>query len=94
MLFTFVVDYKGGIYVSQVRANSPEEAVIIWAKNLDTKPIIGLKSKSKTKLIEQLQQQVEEGATILLDGLKNAWCASAMIKHKLLLINIVKTSQT
>ncbi len=79
MFFTLIADYKGGTYISQVRANSPEEAVIIWAENLDTKSIAGFKSKSKAKLIEQLQQQLEGDAPVLLDGLKNAWCTSALI---------------
>lgn len=88
MLFTFVLDYKGGTY-SQVRADSAKEAATIWAKELDTKPIAGLRSK----LVEQLQQEVEEGAPVPLAGLKNVWCTSAHIKHEPMLINIIQTSE-
>lgn len=94
MLFTFIADYKGGTYVSQVKANSSEEAVIVWAKELDTAAVAEFKSKFKTKLIKQLQQQIEGIAPVLLDGLKNAWCISVFIKHTSMLINIIQTDET
>ncbi|MCP4350393.1 MAG: hypothetical protein GY795_33410 [Desulfobacterales bacterium] len=83
-LYTFVLDYKGGTYISQVTDNLPEDAVKKWIDKLDPEQI-GIKTASK--VISDPDENISP-----LDTLKNVWCMTFMIDDELALVNIVKTS--
>ena len=90
MLYTVVMDYRGGTYISQVRARSVAAALKVWAAALDTAAIAGLGPQRKIELIEDVKgSRGQEPA--LLDGLVNAWCATALTSGGLALMNIVAT---
>ncbi len=92
MLYTVVIDYRGGTYISQVHARSVADALKIWAAALDTAAIGGLGPQRKVELIDDIKEQLSLGQEpALLDGLVNAWCASALTSGGLALINIVAT---
>ena len=88
--YTFIMDYRGGTYVSQINASSIEAACVSWARNLEVSAIYDFGSKSREKLIEQMESE----SPVLLDGLINAWCASALICKGMALINIVQTEKS
>jgi hypothetical protein len=88
-LYTFVLDYRGGTYISQVRAETAQEACNTWAKNLNTSEIKHLGIKSKNLLIDDLQEDYNQ--LVPLAGLQNAWCTSATIRNHTALINIIET---
>ncbi len=69
MLFT--VDYRGGIYISQVEAPSPSKALRIWARKLDPRPIYRFGEKSKRDLIADLQE--EDSQPLAIDGCAGVW---------------------
>ena len=85
--YTFIMDYAGGTYISQVKAPSEKSACLKWAKNLEVSQIQGLGLKGQEFLIQQMK---EEGPGPL-DGTLNAWCTSAIIRGKFALINLVQT---
>jgi hypothetical protein len=86
-LYTFVLDFDGGTYISQVKAPSTTSACVKWAEELDIADLKGVGRKSKESLVNQMK--VEEPQ--LLNGLSNAWCVTAALRGGLALINIIQT---
>jgi len=85
--YTFIMDYEGGNYTSQVRASSPKAACVKWARELEIEQMTGIGAKSKLRLIEDMKDERPTPLT----GRLNVWCASALIRGKLALVNIVQT---
>ena len=81
--YTFICDYNGGTYISQVKADFLKEAILLWAKQLEWPKLSILKRK-------QLDKQIDDDP-IPLDGIENVWCVTFRIEGKLMLINIVET---
>jgi hypothetical protein len=88
-LYTFIMEYAGGTYVSQVSAPTPKAACVQWAQGVDVSQVSGLGRKSQESLIEEMNA----AAPVTISGLSNAWCATALIRGELLLINIVRTER-
>lgn len=88
-LFTFLMEYRGGTYVSQVEADSYLEAPAKWAKKEDWSYI----PKAGKKFKKQLLAELESDPVAALDGLTNAWCTATTIKGKLALITFVQTAE-
>jgi hypothetical protein len=89
-LYTFIMEYAGGTYLSQVVAASPASACVKWAQRLDVSQVSGLGQKSKESLIEEMKTE----APTAIDGLCSSWCATARIRGELALINIVLTERS
>ena len=87
MLFTVLMEYCGGTYISQVEEDSAGEALLAWAINLDPAPIAKFDEPRKLELIAEVQGD----NAVPLDGLVNAWCATALISGDLALVNIIAT---
>lgn len=85
--YTFIMDYRGGTYISQVNSSSVETACVNWANNLKVSEIEGFGKSGKEQLIEQMKTETP----VLLNGLTNAWCASAFLRKGTALINIIQT---
>lgn len=73
-LFTFYLEYKGGTYISQVRAQSYKSAPKIWAEKLDTTAISQPEKDIKIKLLKS----VEEEIPIPIEGISKTWCCSLL----------------
>jgi hypothetical protein len=89
-LYTFIMEYAGGTYISQVKASSPKSACLKWAQKLGDSEVQGLGLKGKESLIEQMKEETP----VALDGVSNVWCNSALVRGKLALINLVRTGQS
>lgn len=87
-LYTVILDFQGGTYVAQVHARSATAAVIAWARSRAPGEIQGLGAAS----LKTLEQELGKDTPVALDGLKNVWCQSALLRGKLALLNIVRTS--
>jgi len=37
--YTFITEFRGGTYISQAESKDIESALLLWARNLDTKEI-------------------------------------------------------
>jgi hypothetical protein len=86
-IYTVVLDYKGGTYISQIKARTHKEACLKWADQLDPKVIFGMGSVGKASL----QTGIAREEPVLIQGLKNVWCQSALVRGKGALINIIQT---
>jgi hypothetical protein len=87
-LFTFIMDFSGGTYVSQVRSESVKTALSAWAKQLNPKDIYGM----GVKMISLLQKEIDQETPVPLTGLSNAWFASVLIHGRSVFIHIVATN--
>jgi hypothetical protein len=89
-LYTVILDFAGGTYIYQVKASSPTEALVSWAKSLNVAEVTGLGPNSKDRLVALAEEEANE--TAALTGMVNTWCWTAHIQKKLMLVNIIKTS--
>jgi len=88
-LYTFILDFKGGTYISQFRGSSPEEALQNWIARVEIEPIQGLKEKHRVKL----QESFDEDGFVPIDTVANVWCYSFLLKRNSGLLNFVCTSE-
>ena len=88
-LYTFIMEYAGGTYISQVKAPSPKSACVKWAQGLDVSQVSGFGGKSKELLIGHMRDE----SPVSINGVVNTWCASALIRGELALINFVQTEK-
>lgn len=86
-LYTFILEYTGETYMAQVQAASPKAAMKKWGQTLDISQIYGLNENHKGTLM----QEIDSGKLILLGGMRNVWCTSAVVNGELALLHIVKT---
>jgi hypothetical protein len=89
-LYTFVMEYAGGTYISQVKAPSPKSACVKGVQQIDLSEVSALGLRGKESLISQ----VKEESPVALVRLSNAWCKSALVRGGLVLINLVQTERS
>jgi hypothetical protein len=89
-LYSFIMQYDEGCYISQVAAVSEHEAMRVWLNTLDVNPIDNFSEKDKKRLIAE--DFVDEDP-ILISGCKNIWDIGLRVRKNkgLAMINIVKT---
>ncbi|MDQ4122758.1 MAG: hypothetical protein M3209_15075 [Acidobacteriota bacterium] len=86
-LYTFIMEFAGGTYVSQVVAENPKTACLLWAMNLKAEEVHSFGEKSKIQLVEQMKA-TEPTA---LQGIINTWYVSANLRRGNAYINLVQT---
>ena len=89
-LYTFIMEYLGGTYISQVKADSNTNAMRTWIKNLLIQEIEGFTEKDLKKLIEY---DFCDEEPVLLNELKNTWHFLITTKKGIGFINFVKTKE-
>jgi hypothetical protein len=85
-LFTVILEFRGGTYVSQMNAQGPSEALTGWITAQSDEDL----SSWKLDRIEMTKLFAEDSPHAV-DGLQNAWCMSASLPRGLALVNIIKT---
>lgn len=86
-LFTFIMDYRGGTYISQVNANSLNKAKEKWVMQIKVTEVKDLGDKTMKQLVEELL----EDDSVLIDGLKNIWHNLYLVKGGYITVHIIKT---
>jgi hypothetical protein len=88
-LFTFIMAYKGGTYISQVRAPDILNAQNEWLKSKNAWE--ALNECERSSLIKNI---LEDDTPTAISDVANVWCFTALDDEKnLALINIVKTEE-
>jgi hypothetical protein len=90
-LFTCIMEYEGGTYISQVEAVSVKAACLSWARNLDVSQIAGLGAKGKLLLIEEMRG--DSNRIVSIEGVSNVWFVGALIRRKPVSVNVVQTAE-
>lgn len=89
--FTFVVNFRGGTYCTQVKAHNVNRSIQEWIKHIgNEKDQIQYLGK---KTIEELEKVAKEDLTeaTLLNGLNNIWFTIFLTKMGSFHIYIIKT---
>ena len=89
-LFTCIMDYEGGTYISQVKAVSVRAACMTWARKLDISQIEGLGAKGKLSLIDEMREESDH--IVSINGVSNVWCVTALVRNKLVIVNFIQTA--
>jgi hypothetical protein len=83
--FTFILEFRGGTYISQVYGNDLDQAKVAWLKDLSISKVKYLGKKS----LEELSSIVMDDRFILLRGMDNVWCSSGSLKAGFYLVNVI-----
>lgn len=86
-LYTILLDYARGTYVSQTAATDEEAAVRDWLGKLRSGRIAHAVSEEVAAAFD-----VAMDRPLPLSGLAGAWCLSVSARQGLALVNIVKTA--
>lgn len=85
-LFTFIMDFGGGTYVSQVPGPF-SDACRLWARSLDL---------TEVPLTEDarnlLTREADDESLTAIAGLENVWCFSPLIGEGLAVVHVVRTA--
>lgn len=87
-LFTFILEFAGGTYVAQVRADSADQALKSWATGLSAEALGAAPST-----VEELRRCFVDDAPTAIQGVASVWCASATSEDRLALVHLVRTSE-
>jgi hypothetical protein len=85
-LFTILLEFGGGTYVSQVQAASLKGAKDKYCLSLATQKF----GTGKTR--RELAEKLKDDEPTALSDIRNVWCLSVSIGRKLALLNIVSTA--
>lgn len=86
-MFTMVCEYRGGTYVSQVRAIDPPGAISVWAALLRTERRV---PRSSAYLARAVSANIARGdRPVAMDGLSGVWCFTALCGGDLMILDIV-----
>lgn len=88
-LYTFIMDYKGGTYISQAEAVNEQEGMLSWIKNLDTTQIKGFSKSDKRRTIENGFS--DDHKAVPITAMPNVWCFDVRTKKGFAIINIILT---
>ena len=87
-LYTILVEYDGGTFISQEFATNPVEAVRFWSRN---EKAVGFPQQLNESQRIELQQDFYNSDLVPINGLTNVWCDTTTIAEKLLLLHCVQT---
>lgn len=87
--FTFLLEFDGGTYISQIDETSLETAMKSWAESLDLAKIKGMNQNMKEEIIGGIEGE----DPIALEGLTRVWCFTIMPEGHFGLIHFIETAQ-
>ena len=88
-LYTLILEFRGGTYISQISASSPGESLKLYAKSLS-----GAEADAWKLDLSGFQAEVQHCEPVPFEGLINAWCLSGDIGGHFMLINIIQTDRS
>lgn len=87
-LFTVILEYDGGTYISQIEAEDVGAAVRAWADRVAAGAIPELPSNVGPMFARELSEEVP----VPITGLSGVWCCTAAVRGRLGLVNVVRTA--
>jgi pantothenate kinase len=88
-LYSFIMYYRGGTYISQVISSDVRSALFLWANELNVKNIKYLGTTSKNELINKAYDELP----IPIDQMTNIWYVDFLINGCYMYAHIIKHSR-
>jgi hypothetical protein len=86
-LFTLILEFDGGTYISQFRAASVVHAVAQYPSHL-----LSNKELCTLAIRKRLVEALSAEKPVAIEGVRNVWCCSAPVGKRFALLNIVGTA--
>ena len=86
-LFTMVLEFDGGTYISQFRARSVQDAAMKHAAHVNEIKDMGTSANRK-----RLAARLSSEQPTAIEGARNVWCCSASVGKRFALVIIVATA--
>jgi len=90
LLFTLVMDYDGGTYISQGTGESIMDGFISSINNQCISEIPEFSSSFNSEIISQV---IDDGH-VNVAGVTNVYCSSCEVGGKLAILNLIATAKT
>jgi hypothetical protein len=88
-IYTFITEFRGGTYISQIKGPNLNTAMVLWSESLDVAEIKFLGEKGKSELRTELKNE----SPTKVRGVENVWFFCLRIKPGLLMVNVIKTAE-
>jgi len=85
-LYTLILEYRGGTYISQIHGESPTAAVKKWATTI-TELSLAEWGLARTDLA-----LLSDDNPIPLENCVGIWCLTGSAKNHLMLLNVIATA--
>jgi hypothetical protein len=89
MIITIILNYEGGIYLSQVRVRHLSEIPISLLKAFDWGAVVPSPTQS---VLHEFILSVADSTPVEISGLRQVWCMDGRLGGKHALIHIVNTA--
>lgn len=89
-LYTLVLDFHGGTYITQFDAETATDAVAAWCRELQEEQLLG---EVSSDVAEGIMIDAIENRLVEVEGLHGAWCAAATVEGELALLNVIITQR-
>ena len=89
-LYTLVLDFHGGTYITQFDAANAVDAVAAWCRELQDEQLLG---EVSTPVAEGIMIDAIENVLVEVEGLHGAWCAATTVAGNLALLNVIITQR-
>ena len=89
-LYTLVLDFHGGTYITQFDAVSAVEAVTAWCDELQEEQLLG---EVSSDVADGIMIDAVENRLVEVEGLHGAWCAATTVAGNLALLNVIITQR-
>jgi len=88
--WTCVLDFRGGTYVRQTWAASPEKAFSAALKRIAKGEVAHLKPEALKEVVERVADQ--GGDPVPLKGMRGVFCATVRVGKHLMMAHIIETA--
>jgi hypothetical protein len=85
-LYTLLLEYQGGTYISQVSGASPAAALPKWVSEISAENLTEWRITRN-----DLAAITKSDGLVPIDGCYGVWCVSGSTKDGLVLINVIST---
>jgi hypothetical protein len=89
-LYTLVLDFHGGTYITQFDADTAQDAVTAWCRELQDEQLLG---EVSSDVAEGIMIDAIGNVLVEVDGLHGAWCAATTVNDQLALLNVIITQR-
>jgi len=86
-LYTLIIDFDGGTYITQAHAENVDSAAIACVKKWKLDEGMPVTGEDKSEILAQLKSEL----FVPLSDLENIWCGCVTINNLLATLNLVLT---